>query len=228
MKINRWLNRILRPQIVNIKGIKVRIPDNASSIIRNALYDGWYEAGELDLLSNRLDQDDVVMEIGTGLGLLSIYCAQRIGDDKVSTFEANPALEQAIKFNYALNQVAPKLEMCLAGNHSGFGTFYVGENFWSGSTLNKAKGAKPITVPVIAFNEKVKEINPTFLLLDMEGGEYEFVKYADFHNIKKLMIEIHSWILTPEQIRFVQDKLAQEGFHVAEIHEEEFYFERQL
>ena len=227
MKIKPWFNRITQPQVVEIEAIKVKIPSFASDVIRKAIYGGFYEADELKLIRSRLSQDDVVMEIGTGLGLLSIYCAKQIGNDKVFTFEANPALEPAIKDNYALNQVEPQLEICLVGDHYGLSNFYVGKNFWSSSIYNKAQGAKQITVPVISFNEKVREIDPTFLLLDIEGGEYELVKYADFHNIRKLMIEIHSWILTPEQIQSVKDKLTQSGFHLVEAASlEELYFER--
>jgi FkbM family methyltransferase len=227
MKIKKWFNKITKPQIVDIQGIKVKIPEIASDVIRDAIYAGFYEVDELELLSNRLSQDDVVMEIGTGLGLLSAYCAKQIGNDQVFTFEANPALKRAIQDNYALNQVAPQLELCLVGDRSNFSNFYVGQNFWSSSIYNKAQGAKPITVPVVSFNEKVREIDPTFLLLDIEGGEYELVKYADFYKITKLMIEVHSWLLTPEQIQFVKDRLTQEGFYLVEsASPNELYFER--
>jgi len=65
------------------------------------------------------------------------------------------------------------------------------------------------------------------LLVDIEGGEYELLKYAVVHTIKKLMIEIHSWILTPEQIRFVKDRIAHAGFHLVEVSGKgKFYFER--
>jgi len=94
------------------------------------------------------------MEIGTGLGLLSSYCAKQIGEDKVFTFEANPALEQTIKTNYALNHVAPKLEMGLIGDSPGFSTFYVGKKFWSSSIFNKPKGAKAITFSVMILMRK--------------------------------------------------------------------------
>ncbi|WP_019507457.1 FkbM family methyltransferase [Pleurocapsa sp. PCC 7319] len=226
MKIKSYFNKITQPQVVQIEGIKVKIPSFTSDVIRKAIYGGFYESDELQLIKSKLTQEDVVMEIGGGLGLTSAYCAKQIGNDRVFTFEANPALEPAIKENYALNLVEPQLEICLVGDRSGFRDFYVGNNFWSSSIYNKAKGAKPITVPVISFNEKVRQIDPTFLLLDIEGGEYELVEYADFHNIRKLMIEIHS-CLTPEQIQFVNNRLAQSGFHLVEAaSSEEFYFER--
>jgi len=37
----------------------------------------------------------------------------------------------------------------------------------------------------------VQKINPTFLIIDIEGGEDELLKYADFHNVRKLIIELH-------------------------------------
>ncbi len=226
MSIKKWIKNYIRPSTVDIEGIKIKVPLMASNVMRSAIFDGYYETSELQLVTNRLSPDDIVMEVGTGLGLLSTYCAKQIGDDKVFTFEANPALERPIKTNYTLNQVAPKLEMGLVGEHPGSSTFYVANDFWASSIFNKAPGAKPITVPVISFNEKVREINPTFLLLDIEGGEYEFVKYADFHNIKKLMIEVHSWILTSEQIQFVKDMLTKVGFCLVEGNGAELYFER--
>ncbi|MBN2347471.1 MAG: FkbM family methyltransferase [Bacteroidales bacterium] len=222
-----YLRKLLRPGIIEIEGIKIKIPKIASDTIRYALYKESYESAELKFVKNNLNQDDVIMEVGTGLGLLSAYCAKNIGDHKVFTFEAHPFLETAIKENYALNHVAPNLEMCLVGQNTGYGTFYLGRDFWSSSIYNKAQGAESIKVPVVSFNKKVREINPTFLFLDIEGGEYELVNYADFYNIKKLLIELHSWILSPEQIQFVKECLFSKGFHRVDASgTEEFYFER--
>lgn len=227
-QVKSWLKRIIKPKIVDIKGVKIKLPKVASDTVRDVIHRGLYEARELDIVSRKLSHDDVVMEIGTGLGLLSSYCAQKIGSDKVFTFEANPNLEKAIIDNYTLNQVSPSLEMCLVGRQNGVRQFYVGDNFWSSSIFDKPQGAKPISVPVISFNDKVREINPSFLLLDIEGGECELVQYAEFHNIQKMMIEIHDWILSTEQIDFVQQTLIEKGFSMVEKSGEgEYYFERQ-
>lgn len=227
MLIKNWIKNFIRPSVVDVEGVKIKIPSLASNVIRSALFEGYYEASELQIVMNRLCQDDVVMELGTGLGLLSTYCAKQIGNDRVFTFEANPALEQPIKTNYALNQVNPKLEIGLVGEQAGFNTFYVNNDFWSSSIVNGSENTKPITIPVISFNEKVKEINPTFLLIDIEGGEYELFKYADFYNVKKLMIEVHKRILNAQQNEFVNDAIAKAGFKLVEGDgSEELYFER--
>lgn len=227
MLIKNWIKNLIGPSVVDVEGIKIKIPLLASNVIRSALFEGYYEDSELRIVMNKLSQDDIVMEVGTGLGLLSTYCAKRIGNDRVFTFEANPALKQPIKTNYALNQVNPKLEIGLVGEQAGFNTFYVNNDFWGSSTVNVAENTKPITIPVINFNKKVREIDPTFLLIDIEGGEYELFKYADFHNVKKLMIEVHKRILTPEQTEFVINAIAKAGFKLVEGDgSEELYFER--
>jgi FkbM family methyltransferase len=227
MTFRRWLASIAHPSVVDIEGVRIRVPSVASEAIRRAIYAHSYEAEELALLKDFLATEDVVMEVGTGLGLLSTYCAKHIGDDRVYSFEANPTLEGPIRANYALNQVAPTLEMGLVGRQPSPGTFYVGDNFWSSSIFNKAEGAQPITVPGISFNDKLKDIDPTFLVLDIEGGEYDLVEYAQFHNVRKLLIEIHDWVLTPDQVQHVRDTLMRQGFRlVAGAGKQEQYFQR--
>lgn len=63
----------------------------------------------------KLDADDVVMDVGTGIGLVATLCAQRIGSERVYTYEANPALERPIRETFELNRVSPHLEMCMHG-----------------------------------------------------------------------------------------------------------------
>lgn len=226
--LQNWhLSQWLPTQIVEIAGMRIQIPAIASPVIRESLYSRTYEQAELELVKAHLQADDRVMEVGTGLGLLSSYCAKVVGNQQGFTFEANPALESAIRRNYALNQVNPHLEIQLVGEQTGTGRFYVGQNFWSSSILNRAQGARPIEVPICSFNQMIREINPTFLILDIEGGEYELVKYADFHQVKKLVIELHSWVLQPEQLQFVQDRLAWAGFELVHAaSDEELYYER--
>lgn len=227
MQLKSRLKQLIQPKTVEIEGVRLKVPSLASAVIREAIYQGSYEATELRLVKARLREDDVVMEIGTGLGLLSAYCAQRIGNDRVFTFEANPELEQPIRENYRLNKVSPNLKMNLVGKQAGWETLYVGDNFWSSSIFDKPQGAKPVLVPAVSFNETVRAIDPSFLIVDIEGGEINLVEYADFHNIRKLLIEIHSWVLSPGQIETVKAALDQQGFHLVEAaSKDEFYFER--
>jgi len=59
--------------------------------IGKEIYFGDYERKEATIVSQRLTADDVVLEIGAGIGFLSAYCAKRIGSERVFAYDANPA-----------------------------------------------------------------------------------------------------------------------------------------
>lgn len=212
--ILREYRKFKKISIMDIEGVKIPLGSHVSKDIRDAIYADLYEEAELRIVKSQLSSDDVVMEIGTGVGLISSYCAQRIGSERVFTYEANPGLEAPIRETYKLNQVSPKLEICLVGEQPGEQTFYVGENFWSSSIIQRSSEFKPIQVPVKPFNEEIQRINPTFLIIDIEGGEYELMQYANLHNVKKILIELHERVIGHEKVKFVKDKLAGLGFQV--------------
>ncbi|AUT00606.1 FkbM family methyltransferase [Nostoc sp. CENA543] len=208
------IREFTKPQIVEIAGIKLPIPPNISRGPLEALYAGYYEASELKIIQANLEKHDRVMELGTGLGLLASYCAQKLGSDNVFTYEANPALEPFIRQTFAVNNVNPHFHNCLLGETPGMQDFYVAKSFWSSSTIQRKPDDQKIQVPVISFNQEMQIIDPTFLILDIEGGEYELFKYANLHNVRKICIELHSHILGSEKTKFVESKLADQGFYL--------------
>jgi len=87
------------------------------------------------------------------------------------------------------------------------------KDFWTSTTINPfQKGVNRIVAPMKSFNKEVARIKPTFLIVDIEGGEYELVKDADFRNIKKIMIELHEDIIGRKKIEFIKNKFKQYGF----------------
>lgn len=226
-------NTYRRP-IVEIAGIKIPIDKHLSDNLRDAIFGGYYEGAELRTVKSKLDGNDRVMEIGTGIGFISSYCARLIGSERVFTFEANPALEPYIRQLYALNSVAPTLEICLLSDRIGEQTFYVEKDFWMSSTIRVNSDARPIQVPMKLLNEEIERIDPTFLILDIEGGEFDLFRYIDFRNIRKIAIELHTAILGREKAEFVKSVMAKHGFQVderfsgrIENYKEELFLERQ-
>ena len=96
---------------------------------------GRYEEDELRLIGQMLAPDDVVLEVGAGLGLVSAYCAKRLGSSCVFAYEANPDLEACIRETYALNKVQPTLEMCAVGADAGRVTLYRSRHLWASSVF---------------------------------------------------------------------------------------------
>lgn len=206
--------RFKRLAVVEIEGIRIKIGSHISESILQELYAGTYEEAELRIIKSQLSPSDVVMEIGTGIGLLSSYCAKQIGSERVYTYEANPALERPILDNYQLNNVFPSLKICLIGAQAGEQIFYIEPNFWSSSIIQRTPQSQAVNVPVKSFNREIQQINPTFLIIDIEGGEYELLQYADFHKVKKMAIEVHERVIGRDKVNFVISRLAEHGFKI--------------
>jgi FkbM family methyltransferase len=201
---------------VEIEEVRIRADQRISKWVRQALRHGDYESMEIQLLREKLTENDVVMEVGAGIGFISTYCAKQIGSERIFTYEANPQMEQHIRDVYRINGAAPTLEICLIGEKDGEQTFYIDENFVASSAVQNNRNAKSIMVPVRSFNREVERLNPTLLILDIEGYEYEFCQYATFGGIQKILIELHERILGRDKSEAVKAHLTGAGFTLTE------------
>ena len=162
-----------------------------------------YEENEAKVVEQRLEPDDVVVELGGGIGFISALCAKRIGSASVHVYEANPSLKSPIEELYRLNDIAPDLHMYALGPNSGEAPFYVAEDFWSSSSLQpqpntsarskllgqvkafeallqpqpNTSARSKLLVQVKAFEEEMALYprRPNFLIIDIEGGEFDFL-----------------------------------------------------
>jgi FkbM family methyltransferase len=206
--------RLVKDNIISIKEIKLYLDPYISDYVRRSIYEGGYEAAELKIIQSQLSQNGTVFEVGAGIGLISSFCAKMIGSDRVFAYEANPAPEFLIRKNYALNKVSPALDICLLGEQLGETIFYTHQDFWSSSTVQTSPDSKAITVPVKTLNDEVYRINPSFLIVDIEGGEYDLFQHLDFHNIQKIMIEVHENFISADKAADVINKMTQTGFKI--------------
>src|ERR1035438_5719788 len=117
-----------RVPLVEICGVSVRVSREFSSKVLADLYFGDYEAAEVSMVSQKIKENDVVLEFGGGLGLVSALCARRIGSERVFCYEANPAMIHVIKDTYSANGVAPGLTHGLLGTAEGEVELFVGEH----------------------------------------------------------------------------------------------------
>ncbi len=186
-------------------------PGIAPGIARE-IYLGEYESREIDIVSRRLEAADVVLEVGAGLGFLSAYCAKRIGGDRVHAFEANPALMPLIRATHERNRVAPAVHNVLLARGEGERTFYVEADFWASSTTARTPQARAIQVPQRDLNAELLRIAPTFLIVDIEGGEGEFFACAGLAGVAKVCVEIHPDVIGNDGVSAVFARLLAQGF----------------
>jgi FkbM family methyltransferase len=197
---------------VSIEGIKIRVGRHMSRRVEHAIANGGYERDELRLIGMVLTPRDVVLELGAGLGLVSAYCAKRLGSSQVFAFEANPDLEPCIRETYALNGVEPTLEMCAVRATAGRVTLYRTRHFYSSSIIRRSPSAIPIEVPGKALSYVVERIRPTLLIVDVEGAEGELFDRARLPGVSTIVLELHHRIIGEEKSREVRRALTDLGF----------------
>ncbi len=204
-----WCN----PEVI-IAGVSIPLTKCISDNVREAMFNGGYEAAELRTIEATLSADDLVLEIGTGIGLISTYCAKRIGSDRVFTFEANPALEPYIRGVYARNGVSPALQICILGQGDGEETFYVHSDFWSSSVYQRSANSRRVSIPRKDLNQAIAQLRPTLLIMDIEGGESDLFKFINLDGIRKISIELHTSIIGKARVDEILALLAQRGFEI--------------
>lgn len=212
-RLKKLLWRVHVPSFVTNQG--VLLPTRHAAIsegIRKQIYFGEYEAKEVEIVSRRLAGDDVVMEVGAGIGYLSALCARRIGDDQVFAYEANPAMMEVIAATHRANGVAPTVKNTMLAEGEGSRTFYVEPEFWASSAVTHTDKARAIEVPQTDLNAEIARVRPSFLIVDIEGGEIEFFATADLACVRKICVETHPGPLSDAQISGMLARLFAQGF----------------
>ena len=185
------------------------------------IFKGIYEIDEHQIIAETLTQDDTVLELGSGIGYNSIHCA-RISRNKVTTFEANPALIPLIRLHMERNNVVLDVRNAILVSSENPGVdiaFNIAEEFWYSSVKPEPGSAITghINVPSVSIDEVIREVKPTFLLVDIEGGEEEFFQNCDFLNrssIKKILMELHPWTIGDVKCNAIISAILGKGFQL--------------
>jgi FkbM family methyltransferase len=180
--------------------------------VEDVVLRGTYESDECQLLEDVLEPQDIVLEVGTGIGVVSTLCARRIGSERVFTYEANPDLEPWIRETWALNGVHPVLTICAVGGADGEVVFFRDRHLWSSSVLPMHAGMRPVRVPSRSLTAEAARHRPTLLIVDAEGAEREMFRGADLPTVTRIVVELHEKVIGPEGVATVRADLAALGF----------------
>lgn len=216
-KAEKRIKRILWhfPKADYSSNFGVRLPLKHPAItppIVKDIFFGVYESKEAELVTKNIAADDVVMEVGAGIGFLSALSAKIVGGERVFAYEANPQLIDVIKHVHELNQVTPTVGNVLLGEGDGERTFWLEKDYWASSLIQGSPDAEPIRVRQIDLNQEIRRIQPSFLILDIEGGEYEFLRHARLDPVRKIVIEVHPHVLGYTRISEMLGWLFAAGF----------------
>jgi len=206
---------ITKARTVKIDGIRLYVADFFSLHMRKEFYKGKYERPERKILEKTLTQADTVLEVGAGVGYLGIVSRKIVAPNKrVFLVEANPKLLPIIKKNAEMNNVSLEAQNCILGQQEGTEKFYLMENFWSSSTQPKAQAIETIDIPVKSFQELLDRLQPTYLVIDIEGGEASLLNGQELKSVHCICMEVHPHYVGDEKIASLLIHLFNIGFFI--------------
>lgn len=196
---------------VEIEGVRLSLAD-VSPRMRFVMCRG-YEKQDAELAAEILTPEDSVLEAGSAIGFLALFCIKRLGIRRYRMVEANPQMEPAIRRNFTLNgRSPPEITIAAVAAQDGEASFGVNRNFWSSSTVVRA-GETRITVPARSLPSLVAEMGyqPTTLIMDIEGGEAS-IPHEHFNPFCKVVIETHRKLVGEGPIDRLLAALKADGF----------------
>jgi FkbM family methyltransferase len=226
-------------KVHTLKGIKLSIDDDAtlSKNVLLSILQGGYEDIENRIMLANLDPEDKVLELGAGLGFNSIAAA-KVNGGKVLAYESNPYLMTLIRCNQQYNHVSFEVRnKILVSRRSLTPTisFNISENENMSSVKNYQRDGHRIKEVVEVETEYIGDVigsfSPTFLIVDIEGGEEDLFSNTDFllnTSISKILIEVDPEIIGEEACTAVIKNILDAGFnlHTRYCEDSRLYFKK--
>jgi FkbM family methyltransferase len=210
--LRKGLRRLFDVKTITLNGIIISADrETIGRTVRNGLFKETYEQPERELVSAALRHGDRVLEIGGGIGVVSLLCARICGPANVLTYEANPAMAKIIHQNYALNNLTPNLRSRAITSKGGDITFFVNANIIS-SSLHQRRDGHAQTVPADALDEVIAEWKPTVIVMDIEGAETTILPHSELNGVLTIILELHPGITGEPAITTLKTHLQKIGF----------------
>lgn len=217
-------------------GIQLYIPERyAIEQLLSRFKHSSYEKEEVTLIKY-LDSKDRVLELGSCLGYLSICMAKKV--ESVIGIEANPELIDSLNKTKQMNkQTNIDFIHGIIDENEEEKEFYTYDLIVAGSadrsdhnTNAYAKSKKSYKVKCM----KIEEIKnkPNVLVIDIEGGELDFLEKTKFYikkYIDKIIIELHGRFMSDREFNKKCIQTMEEcGLRVKEQKGESYYLEKFL
>jgi FkbM family methyltransferase len=204
-----WL-RITNPGSVRYFGVDVPFEGQAGRY-RRRIYRGVHERPEILAVQALLRPDDVVLEIGAGIGVVSAVIASRLDGPNLHAFEANPALIPVIEATLARNGLTAHVQQAAIGLEDGEAEFYIADNTDSSSLVDRGLGAAT-RVRVAALGRVLRETGANFVVMDVEGAERELLAPPLPPQVRAVCVETHPHVIGDEAVSAVIASLLGQGF----------------
>lgn len=207
--------KVLSP--LTYRGLKV--PTKGGHVSRGvwkALYRGRYELPEIEALFALLRPKDRLLELGTGMGVVSGLAAQSHPQLQVMTYEANPAMIPVIAELHRLNAITnvQVVNAVLTRSETpGIRNFYLSKSFAVGSLLPNGTTQESVEVAACRLEDVLRDFRPDVLLCDIEGGEAELFSGQNIKGLRAVIVELHPGVIGRRAEAAIYDSMAASGLY---------------
>lgn len=163
----------------------------------------------------RIDQGDVVLDLGANIGLFCALAARR-GASSIIAVEPEDENYSIMLRNVVTNAWPVIPFHAAAGGEEGYATLYVSQDGKGRDNHSlHTKGRKiPQTCRVIPVEYFLENYRPNVVKCDIEYGEYDFLatwaEWPDY--VKRLAVELHLQKGYRERGAMIADWMTQQGF----------------
>lgn len=202
-------------ELLKVHGITVPLAsDEVSPVIWQALTCGSYEAKEARWVFKAVRPNDRVLELGTGIGIITSLMAT-IPGVLVWSFEANPstaALARRVISANNLRNVVLSQGILTAGEPGTF-PFYVRDDLWM-SSMDKSQGPyrREISLASTNIDQFIADHAINVLVMDIEGAERDLLGGSELPGIERVFLELHDHLYGLSGVREITQALAAKGF----------------
>lgn len=185
---------------------------------------GKYEEQEINGARALVTAKDRVLELGAGLGIVGAVIAKTAQPEAMMSFEANPNLIPHIRSLYEMNGLSARIELhnqvlLASSDQPATVDFHLGNSYLGSSLVPQAaRKQRKITVETADFENVRTQFKPTILVMDIEGGELDFLRGANLTGIRAVVVEFHPGLYGDSGMRRCKNMLREQGFNRVDEH----------
>lgn len=204
-------------EFIQYHGLTVPVSHNQIPVpVKKQLLRNVYEVPEINALRSTIIDGDRILELGTGLGIVSGIASKIREDIAIETYEANPNLIEHIHALHVLNGIENvRVNNAILTPNPSVETqpFYLHKYFPEASVVESEFTKSTVEVLVQDFNAVVSKFSPSVLVCDIEGAEADIFTGANLSGFRAIVLEIHPHLISRGAVKQIYNSCIAAGLH---------------
>ena len=208
--------------VATYHGVEVLAAPHLTRRMVESMALGRYERREVACGLAAIPEGSRILEMGAGSGVVGAVLARNTNPAAMLSIEANPFLIDHITRLYAHNGLSDLISVRHAVVLTDSAAppvmdFFVQNNFLgSGLVSRKEAKATRVTVPVLGYQALKASFPHDVIMMDIEGGELDFLRHADLTGVHTFIAEVHKDIYGREGVQEVRRLMGKAGFTISD------------